>query len=152
MDPITIGAVLLAVITGTSEALSGQLWTGLVSLVRRPLHRKAVPVSETPTPVPSGEAELMALQQAPADQHKAVALAERLVARAAADADFDHALKDWWEQARPVRTRIATTVTNTISGGTQYGPVLQGQQFSDVTFGATSAPPNASPPQDPSTR
>ena len=41
MDPITIGAVLLAVITGTSEALSSQLWAGVVSLVGRPLRRRA---------------------------------------------------------------------------------------------------------------
>jgi hypothetical protein len=39
MDPVTVGAVLLAVATGVSEALGGQLWAGVVSLVRRPLRR-----------------------------------------------------------------------------------------------------------------
>ena len=45
MDPITLAAVLAAVVTGASEALGGQLLTGLVSLVRRPWHRKtATPI------------------------------------------------------------------------------------------------------------
>ena len=35
-----LAAVLVAVVTGASEALSGQLLTGLVSLVRPPGHRK----------------------------------------------------------------------------------------------------------------
>ncbi len=44
MDPVTLGAVLLAVATGVSEALGGQLWAGVVSLVRRPLHYDQAPV------------------------------------------------------------------------------------------------------------
>jgi hypothetical protein len=147
MDPVTIGAVLLAVITGTSEALGGQLWAGVVALVRRPLRRKAAAGSDAV--VVSGEAELAALQQAPGDQQKAVALAERLLARAATDEEFDQALNNWWEQAEPVRARIGSVVTNTISGGAQYGPVLQGQNFTGITFGA--APPAPSPPQEPDT-
>ena len=39
-------------------------------------------------------------------------------------------------------------VTNTISGGTQHGPVLQGRDFTGLTFGSSPAPP-ASPPEDP---
>jgi hypothetical protein len=146
MDPVTIGAVLLAVITGTSEALGGQLWAGVVSLVRRPLRRKAAAGRDA---VVSGEAELAALQHAPDDQQKAVALAERLLARAATDAEFNQALKGWWEQAEPVRARIGYVVTNTVSGGTQSGPVLQGRDFSGITFGAV--PPVPSPPQNPET-
>ena len=68
--------------------------------------------------VPPGEAELAALQQAPGDQQKAVALAELLLARARADPGFEQALREWWEQAEPVREKIGN-VTNTISGGTQ---------------------------------
>jgi hypothetical protein len=147
MDPVTIGAVLLAVITGASEALGGQLWAGMVSLVRRPLRRQARMDTDTAAP-PSGEAELVALQQAPTDQQKAVALAGRLLARAAADAEFGRALQEWWEQAEPVRARLGITVTNTVSGGTQHGPVLQGQNFSGITFGAT-APPVPPPPGHP---
>jgi hypothetical protein len=35
-------------------------------------------------------------------------------------------------------------VTNTISGGTQQGPVLQGRDFSNVTFSVSPAPPKDS--------
>jgi hypothetical protein len=145
MDPITIGAVLLAVITGTSEALGSQLWAGVVSLVRRPLPHRAAGGTDAAMAVPSGEAELAALEQALNDQQKAVVLAERLLARAAADAEFDQALKDWWERAEPIRARIDATVTNTISGGTQHGPVLQGRDFTGITFGVTGTPPRQDP-------
>jgi hypothetical protein len=36
MDPVTLCAVLLAAATGVSEALGGQLWAGLVTLIQRP--------------------------------------------------------------------------------------------------------------------
>jgi hypothetical protein len=149
MDPITIGAVLLAVLTGTSEALGSQLWASVVSLARRPLRRRTAAGTDAAVAVPSGEAELAALQHAPKDQQKAVALAETLLARAAVDTEFDRALNDWWERAEPFRARIGTIVDNTVRGGTQYGPVLQGQNFSGITFGATVAPPAPSPPQNP---
>ena len=143
MDPITMAAVLLAVATGVSEALGGQLWAGVVSLVRRPFRGKEAPGSG-PAAVKSGETELLALQQSPGDQQKAVALAEVLLARATADPGFDRALQDWWVQAEPVRETIGN-VTNTISGGTQYGPVLQGGQFINPTFitGRAAAAPVA---------
>ena len=146
MDPVTLGAVLLAVVTGVSEAFSGQLWAGVVSLVRRPGRRKKAPGDDAVT-VPSGEAELAALRQAPGNQQKAVALAEVLLARADADDGFKQALLSWWEQAEPVRVSIGN-VTNTISGGTQFGPVLQGWDFSNISFGV---PPMPSPaqPKDP---
>jgi hypothetical protein len=140
MDLVTLSAVLLAVVTGVSEALGGQLWSGVASLVRRPSRRKTTPSSEVATGA-SGKVELAALQQAPGDREKAVALAEVLLARAEADAEFDRALRDWWAQAEPVRQELGI-VTNTISGGTQHGPVLQGRDFTNLTFGpASSAPP-----------
>ena len=80
MDPLTLAAVLIAVVTGASEAISGQLLTGLASLVRRPWHRKA-PTAD-PAALPPGRAELTALQQSPRDQRKAVELAQVLLARA----------------------------------------------------------------------
>ena len=138
MDPVAIGAVLLAAITGASEALGGQLWSGVVSLVRRPLHHRTAAGKEVA--VSSGEAELAALQQAPADKAKAVALAGRLLERAAADGEFSRALQQWWEHAAPVRDQFGVTVTNTISGGSQQGPVLQGQSFTNITFGAPGSP------------
>lgn len=141
MDPVTVGAVLLAVATGVSEALGGQLWAGVVSLVRRPL-RGGKEQAGGVAAAQSGDVELIALQGSPGDQGKAVALAEVLLARAAADPGFGQALREWWEQAEPVREKTGD-VTNTISGGTFSGPVLQGRDFTGLTFGAT--PPPARP-------
>jgi hypothetical protein len=145
VDPVTLSTVLLAVATGVSEALGGQLWAGVAALVRRPWHGRGKPVGELATV--SGEVELAALQVAPADQAKAVALAEVLLARAGADPEFDRALRQWWEQAAPVREKTGS-VRNTVSGGNQYGPVLQGRDFTGLTFGASPAAP-ASGPGDP---
>lgn len=36
-------------------------------------------------------------------------------------------------------------VSNTVSGGIQYGPVVQGRDFTGLTFGATPPPPPAGP-------
>jgi hypothetical protein len=131
MDPVTIGAVLAAVASGAGGALGGQVWAGVSALIRRPFrHGKAAPLS--------GAAELAALQQAPADQQRAVALAEVLIARAGADAGFQDALATWWQHASQVR--VGGDVTNTISGGTQHGPVLQGRDFTGLTFGSPAAP------------
>jgi tetratricopeptide (TPR) repeat protein len=146
VDPVTIGAVLLAIISGAGEGLGGKLWEGVTALIRRPFRgRVATSGGGTGTVVvPAGNAELAAFQQAPGDQQKAVALAEALLARAGADPKFRQALEGWWIQAEPIRAGIGN-VTNTISGGAQQGPVLQGRDFSDITFGA---PPPASPPLD----
>jgi len=140
MDPITLSAVLVAVVTGASEALSGELFSGLVALIRRPWHRKKAEPEQAA--LPSGEAELTALRQAPDDQRKALRLAEVLLARSEADAEFGQGLQDWWAEAEPLRDS-AGDVTNTISGGTQHGPVLQGRDFSNITFGV----PPATPPE-----
>lgn len=139
-------AALLAVVTGVSEALGGQLWAGVVSLVRRPFRGKQ-PAGGDVSAVGSGEAELAALQQSPGDRQKAVTLAEVLLARAKTDAEFENALRHWWQQAEPVRAKIGN-VTNTISGGTFSGPVLQGRDFTNLTFGLDPAPP-ATSPKDP---
>ena len=141
-----MGAVLLAMATGVSEALGGQLWAGVVSLIRRPSRGKKAAGAEV-SAVWSGEAELLDLQQAPGDQRKAMALAEVLLARAETDAEFEHALGQWWQQAKPIREKIGN-VTNTISGGNFHGPVLQGRDFTNLTFGAAPATP-ASVREDP---
>jgi hypothetical protein len=146
MDPVTLGAVLLAVVTGVSEALGGHLWDGVVSLVRRPLRHKEAAHGDAAT-IASGKAELAELEQSPGDRQKAVALAKVLLARAEADAEFNSALHQWWQHAEPVREKIGN-VTNAISGGTQYGPVLQGRDFTNLTFGTAPAP-SASQPKDP---
>jgi hypothetical protein len=144
MDPVTIGAVLLAIASGAGEGLGKQLWDGVVSLIRRPYHRKAAASSgEGAEIVPEGKVELAALQRSP-DQQKAIALAEALLARSTADDQFRRALESWWQQAEPIRASIGK-VTNTISGGNQYGPVLQGRDFTGLTF--NSAQPMISPPE-----
>jgi hypothetical protein len=146
MDPVTLGAVLVALATGVGGALGGQLWTGLGSLIRGPLHQKAA-VGDAAAVV-SGQTELAVLQQSPGDQRTAVALAEALLARAGADAGFANELEQWWAQAEPVRVALGN-VTNTISGGTFNGPVLQGRDFTGpLTFGVAPASP-AAMPKDP---
>lgn len=143
MDPVTIGAVLAAVAGGAGGALGSQVWAGLSALVRRPFRRNHA-AGETTVPLSCGSAELAALEQTPADERRGVALAEVLVARASSDAGFREALEAWWEQASLIR--IGGDVANTISGGTQYGSVLQGRDFSGLTF--NTAPP-VPPSQDP---
>jgi hypothetical protein len=96
MDPITLSAVLLAAVTGASEALGGQLLSGLASLIRRPWRRKAAGPEQAA--LPPGEAKLTALRESPDDRQKALRLAEALLARSEADADFGQGLQNWWVQ------------------------------------------------------
>jgi hypothetical protein len=149
MDPVTIGAVLLAIVSGAGGQLGTQLWEGVVSLARRPFRRRATTSGDAAAAevVSTGEAELTALEQAPDDRQRAVALAEALLARSDADDEFRRALESWWVRAEPIRASLSIgNVTNTISGGTQHGPVLQGRDFSNITFGAPSATPPVPPP------
>jgi hypothetical protein len=142
MDPVTIGAVLAAVAAGAGGALGSQVWAGVTALVsRRFRHVHAI---GTATLVPSGAAELAALEQSPADERRAIDLAEVLVARADFDAGFRRALQAWWEQASQIQIG-GGDVANTVSGGTQYGPVLQGRDFTGLTFGSPAAPPVQDP-------
>ncbi len=50
----------------------------------------------------------------------------------------------WWQQAEQIRDSIGNT-TNAISGGIQHGPVLQGRDFSNITFGAPPPSPSVPP-------
>jgi hypothetical protein len=146
MDPVTIGAVLAAIVGGAGGALGTQLWAGVSALVRRPFRQAHAPGDST-VALPSGSAELMALEQAPADERRALAVAEVLVARAGADSGFRQELAAWWEQASQID--IGGDVTNTVSGGTFHGPVLQGRDFSGLTFGSPAGQPYPSPAPDP---
>lgn len=105
VDPVTVGAVLLTVVTGTSEALGGQLWAGAASIVRRPSRSKKN--SDPGAAARSGEAELLAPRESPGDRQNALALAVAL-ARAAADAEFERAV-GMVGQAGPVRERSGTS-------------------------------------------
>jgi hypothetical protein len=144
MDPVTIGAVLAAVAGGAGGALGSQLWAAVGTLVHRPF-RRSRPSGDATAPAPDGEAELAALEQDPADERRAVALAEVLVARADADIGFRKALQGWWEQASQISVG-GEYVSNTVRGGIQYGPVLQGRDFIGLTFGPPVAPPTPPAP------
>jgi len=140
MDPATIGAVLAAVAGGAEDALGGQVWNGVSALVRRPFRHAQ---KDSMVAVTSGEAEMAALIQEPASSRRAVALAEVLVSRARTDGGFAAALAAWWEQACQVQ--VTGDVANTISGGTQHGPVVQGRDFTGLAFGVpVSSPESAS--------
>lgn len=144
MDPVTIGAVLLAVAGGVGGGLGSSLWTGVGALVRRPFRRHQEASGGSASS--SGEQELAAFERAPADEQRAQALARVLVTRSEADPEFRQVLQAWWDRAAPIRDVV---VVNTISGGAQYGPVLQGQNFSGLTFGPSAVPPpSATPPAD----
>jgi hypothetical protein len=149
MNPATIGAVLLAVASGAGGELGKQLWDGVIALVRRPFRREASTSGGAAAAelVTAGDAQLNAFQQTPADKDKAIVLAEVLLARSSADAEFQRALENWWRQAEPVRMS-AGNVVNMVSGGTHYGPVLQGRDFSSITFGVAPTPPPVPPPAD----
>ncbi|MGQ4487143.1 hypothetical protein LRE75_24040 [Streptomyces sp. 372A] len=126
MDPIT-AAALTAMAGSVGGDAGRQAWQGLTSLVRRPFLRR----SEEEPAVGSGEAELTALEGDPADPVRAQALATALGVRAALDGEFRALLDVWWQDAQRV---AGGDVDNTISGGTQNGPVLQGRDFSSLTF------------------
>jgi hypothetical protein len=147
MDAVTIGTVLAAVSGGAGATLGGQVWDGVVALVRRPF-RRAQHGGGTTATGSDGTAELAALRSAPGDEQRAAALATVLVARAAADQEFAQDLGAWWETARHVA--VSGDVTNTITGGTQYGPVIQGRDFTGLTFN-TLPPPRPEPPHEPRT-
>lgn len=130
MDPVSVG-MLAAIAGGAGGELGRQAWVALSELVRRPSSRRAEALA-------SGEAELVALREAPGEPALAQALSGVLVARAAVDPEFSAALDAWRRQCQAL---FEGSVTNTISGGTQYGPVVQGRDFSGITFNSPPEPP-----------
>lgn len=141
MDPISV-ALLAALAGGAGGELGRQAWTGLTTLVRRPFTRGQDESVQAPA-VSSGQTELVRLQETPGDVARAQALSTALAVRAVVDSEFSSGLQQWHEQAKLVRTGDGD-VHNTISGGTQHGPVLQGRDFSGLSF-TTTPPPPASP-------
>ncbi|MGP2435954.1 hypothetical protein [Streptomyces sp. JW3] len=130
MDSISAG-LLVAVATGAAGEAGRQLWSALGSLVRRtPDPGEGPPDAPAPT---TGEAELAALDEAPDDLTRAHRLSEALGQRALRDPEFRTALTQWQQQAQITRTGDGET-SNTITGGVQHGPVLQGRDFSGITF------------------
>ncbi|GCD99328.1 hypothetical protein EHYA_07043 [Embleya hyalina] len=53
------------------------------------------------------------------------------------------------DELTPLAATPAAPVTNTITGGTQHGPVLQGRDFSDLTFHTQPPPSPETPPVHP---
>ncbi|MEU2491069.1 hypothetical protein [Streptomyces sp. NPDC007883] len=134
-------ALLAALAGGFGGEAGRQAWTRLSTLVRRPFQRPQDGSPNTSAALPSsGEAELARLEEAPADPARAQALSTALAVRAVLDEDFATWLQGWHEQAKLVH-RGDGEVDNTISGGSFSGPVLQGRDFSEITF--TSPPPTA---------
>ncbi|MBB5120534.1 hypothetical protein AF335_11430 [Streptomyces eurocidicus] len=136
MDPITAAA--LAALAGSLGSEAGrQAWQGLTALVRRPFGWAAAqgPEGNGTPQVSSGELEAAALAGDPADPMRAQALATALGVRAALDGEFRALLDEWWQRAQAGSP--GGDVHNSISGGTQNGPVLQGRDFSNLTFDMT---------------
>lgn len=131
MDPVST-ALLIALAGGAGGEVGRQTWAALTNLIRRPFRSEDETTSPSPA-VGSGELELQRLEQAPADVSLAQALSVALAARAASDEHFRSELGRWHEQAKAVSVS-SEDVTNTISGGTFNGPVVQGRDFSGVTF------------------
>lgn len=129
-------ALLAALAGGAGGELGRQAWAGLTTLVRRPLTRGR---GASEPAVTSGETELVRLQEMPGDVTRAQSLSIALAVRAAVDPEFSVGLREWLQQANLVRTGDGD-VHNTISGGTQHGPVVQGRDFSGLSF-TTSVPP-----------
>lgn len=138
-------ALLAALAGGAGGEAGRQAWTGLVSLVRRPFRRDGDAQDPAVSP---GEAELAHLAQAPDDTARAQALSSALAARAALDTGFRASLLRWHERAESLRTG---DVHNEISGGHFAGPVLQGRDFSGLSF-TTPPAPQADPDTDTSAR
>ncbi|MFE4699796.1 hypothetical protein ACFRIC_22250 [Streptomyces sp. NPDC056738] len=136
MDPITTAA-LAALAGGLGGEAGRHTWQGLITLVRRPFglaDAQVTPGDRTPQ-VSSGELEVAALEGDPADPMRAQALATALGVRAALDEEFRLLLDEWWQRAQV--SSSGGDVHNSISGGTQNGPVLQGRDFSSLTFNMT---------------
>ncbi|MFF9521972.1 hypothetical protein ACF1DV_08290 [Streptomyces achromogenes] len=148
MDPVSVG-LLVALASGAGGEAGRQAWAGLGALVRRPFRQHGE--GQAPA-VGSGEAELVRLAEDPDDQGRAQALSTALAVRAALDEAFRTHLAAWQEQVKLVRTGDGA-VTNTVSGGTQHGPVVQGRDFSHLSFttpspSSPSRPPSAGTPGD----
>jgi hypothetical protein len=141
VDPIAV-ALLAALAGGAGGEAGRQAWAGLTALVRRPFQRTTLEGEETRA-LSTGEVELVRLDQDPDDLVRAQELSTALAARAAVDAAFATELSRWHDEARRVRTGDGD-VTNTVSGGTVHGPVLQGRDFSGTIHLGPPSPP-ASP-------
>jgi hypothetical protein len=130
VDPIS-ASLLVAVATGAGGEVGRQLWTALRGLVGR---NPAQGAAGSPGPA-TGDVELASLSEAPHDVGRARALSEILSRRADQDPLFRANLTQWQQQAQMLHAGEGDT-SNTINGGTQNGPVVQGRDFSGINFNA----------------
>lgn len=145
MEPIS--AALLAALAGGAGGEAGrEAWAQLSSLIRRPFRRSTDPSASA---AGSGEAELILTEESPTDAGRAQALSDALTMRAAMDSDFETGLERWRHLAVSVNTD-SNEVRNEISGGTFSAPVIQGRDFSGISF-TTTQPPNTADPGSGST-
>lgn len=72
-------------------------------------------------------------QEDSTDLNRAQALVTAVHVRAARDEKFRVRLEEWWQRAQAA----GGEVHNSVSGSTQNGPVIQGHDFSDLTFHMT---------------
>lgn len=133
MDPIS--GTLLALVGGAGGEMGKQIWSSLCDLVRRPVRRRGSELQ-----VGSGESELVKLEQEPSDTDCAVALSRVLAVRAEVDMVFRNELAALIEQAQGVLAETGS-VKNIVSGGTVNGPLVQGRDFSNITFGNATPQP-----------
>ncbi len=136
-------ALLVALAGGAGGEIGRGAWAGLVRLVRSPFRRDG---DGDGAGGGSGEAELARLAEEPEDEARAQALSTALAVRAALDAEFRAGLRAWQEDLPPLPDSGGGSVVNSVSGGVQYGPVVQGRDFSGLTFHAPPPPPPAQPP------
>ncbi|QJT05532.1 hypothetical protein G9272_38775 [Streptomyces asoensis] len=155
MEPISV-ALLAALAGGAGGEAGRQAWAALSELVRRPFRRDGDRDGDgdgdgnTGAPAAgSAEPELVRLAAAPDDATLARALSTALAVRAARDADFQAGLRRWHELAGTLHADEVHTgdVHSEITGGTFAGPVLQGRDFSGLSF-TTPAPPRVDPDTD----
>lgn len=118
MDPTDVGAILGAVLSGVTGEAGKQAWQSLTQLLRR----FNSPI-ELPNRMPLSELDIRrrdgVVSELAADLSK---IADR-------DAAFRQGLAEWLAEWRDLPTSTSSTTHNTVSGGTQYGPVIQAQRI-----------------------
>ncbi|MFF7977245.1 hypothetical protein [Streptomyces sp. NPDC007905] len=135
MEPISL-AILAAVASGAGGEFGKYLLEQLTSLVRRPTREQ-----------PAGTVELERLQLRPIDRERAQQLRTVLEERANQDSEFRCALEAWANTAAQHADTLFGDVQNELSGGTVNGYLLQGKNFSNLSFGYT--PPSPRPKPEP---
>ncbi|GGX94838.1 hypothetical protein [Streptomyces fructofermentans] len=121
MDPVSVG-LLVAVAGGAGGEIGRQAWSGLTTLVRRP-----VPALPDGSPASTGEGEMTALGADPSNADRAHALSTALAVRAALDADFRTHLQQWAAAAE--KATEGGSVHNVINNSTIHGSAWQGRDF-----------------------